>query len=115
PTSGTVTFLGTQIQNRKPNFAAKAGLTRTFQNLQVFTSTDVVGNVYMGRYRKGRAGIIRGMLGLQGTEQRTHIEVARAILDALNLDDVAAVSAGDLPFGRQRMMEVCRALALEPA
>ncbi|WP_448006289.1 branched-chain amino acid ABC transporter ATP-binding protein/permease [Agromyces bauzanensis] len=115
PTSGTVTFLGEEVQGRKPHVGAVRGLTRTFQNLQVFSSTDVVGNVYMGRYRKGRAGIIRGMLGLQGREQYRNEEIARDILDTMRLGDVAELAAGDLPFGRQRMMEVCRALASEPA
>ncbi|MDF2573569.1 MAG: transporter related protein [Agromyces sp.] len=115
PTSGTVTFLGEEVQGRKPHVGAVRGLTRTFQNLQVFSSTDVVGNVYMGRYRKGRAGIIRGMLGLQGREQYRNEEIASDILDTMRLGDVAELAAGDLPFGRQRMMEVCRALASEPA
>ncbi len=115
PTAGTVTFLGREIQGRKPHVGAERGLTRTFQNLQVFSSTDVVGNVYMGRYRKGRAGILRGMFGLQGREQYTHEQIARDILDSMRLGDVAQLAAGDLPFGRQRMMEVCRALAAEPA
>jgi branched-chain amino acid transport system permease protein len=115
PTSGTVTLLGEEIQGRKPHIGALRGLTRTFQNLQVFTSTDVVGNVYMGRYRKSRAGVLRGMLGLQGREQYRHEEIARDILDSMRLGDVATTSATDLPFGRQRMMEVCRALAMEPA
>lgn len=115
PTSGTVRFLGEEIQGRKPHVGAEAGLTRTFQNLQVFSSTDVVGNVYMGRYRKGRAGILRGMFGLQGREQYAHEEIAHDILDSMRLGDVAGLAAGDLPFGRQRMMEVCRALAAEPA
>ncbi|HET8778836.1 MAG TPA: branched-chain amino acid ABC transporter ATP-binding protein/permease [Agromyces sp.] len=115
PTSGTVSFLGEEIQGRKPHVGAVRGLTRTFQNLQVFSSTDVEGNLYMGRYRKGRAGILRGMLGLQGREQYTHEDIAHDILASMRLGDVAALPAGDLPFGRQRMMEVCRALALEPA
>ncbi|MEF3404823.1 branched-chain amino acid ABC transporter ATP-binding protein/permease [Agromyces sp. CCNWLW203] len=115
PTSGTVRFLGEEIQGKKPHVGADAGLTRTFQNLQVFSSTDVVGNVYMGRYRKGRAGILRGMFGLQGREQYAHEEIAHDILDSMRLGDVAGLAAGDLPFGRQRMMEVCRALAAEPA
>jgi branched-chain amino acid transport system permease protein len=115
PTSGTVTFLGKNIEGRKPHVAAGFGLTRTFQNLQVFTSTDVVGNVYMGRYRKGRAGIVRGMLGLQGGEQKHNREIARDILRSMRLTDVADESAASLPFGRQRMMEVCRALASQPA
>lgn len=115
PTSGTVTFLGRVISGRKPHVAATHGLTRTFQNLQIFTSTDVVGNVYMGRYRQGRAGILRGMLGLQAHEQRSNRGVAHEILQSMNLTDVAHEDAGSLPFGRQRMMEVCRALAAEPA
>lgn len=115
PTSGTVSFLGEEIQGRKPHVGAVRGLTRTFQNLQVFSSTDVEGNVYMGRYRKGRAGILRGMLGLQGREQYAHEDIAHGILASMRLGDVASLPAGDLPFGRQRMMEVCRALALEPA
>ncbi|MDJ0348646.1 branched-chain amino acid ABC transporter ATP-binding protein/permease [Cryobacterium sp. PH29-G1] len=115
PTSGTVTFLGRTISGRKPHVAASHGLTRTFQNLQIFSSTDVVGNVYMGRYRQGRAGILRGMLGLQAHEQRSNRGVAHDILQSMNLTDVAHEEAGSLPFGRQRMMEVCRALAAEPA
>jgi branched-chain amino acid transport system permease protein len=115
PSSGTVTFLGRSIEGRKPHIAAEHGLTRTFQNLQVFTSTDVVGNVYMGRYRRGRAGILRGMLGLQGVEQKNNLQVARRILASMRLTDVADELAASLPFGRQRMMEVCRALASEPA
>lgn len=115
PSSGTVTFLGHQIAGKKPHVSALRGLTRTFQNLQVFTSTDVVGNVYMGRYRLGKAGILRGMLGLQGTEQHTNRRTASDILSSMRLTDAADVAAGSLPFGRQRMMEVCRALASEPA
>ena len=115
PTSGSVSFLGERIEGRKPHIAAEKGLTRTFQNLQVFTSTDVVGNVYMGRYRKGRAGILRGMLGLQGGEQKHNRAIAGEILRSMRLTDVAEEMAASLPFGRQRMMEVCRALASEPA
>ncbi|MET4637509.1 branched-chain amino acid ABC transporter ATP-binding protein/permease [Mycetocola sp. 2940] len=115
PSSGTVTFLGQQIAGRKPHVSALRGLTRTFQNLQVFTSTDVVGNVYMGRYRLGKAGILRGMLGLQGTEQHANRRTASDILSSMRLTDAADVAAGSLPFGRQRMMEVCRALSSEPA
>jgi len=115
PTAGEVRLLGHQIAARSPHVAAHLGLTRTFQNLQIFTSTDVRGNVYMGRYRLGRAGFLRGLLGLQGVEQRRQHEQADRILDALGLSDVADVAAADLPFGRQRVMEVARALASEPA
>ncbi|HSP76814.1 MAG TPA: ATP-binding cassette domain-containing protein, partial [Cryobacterium sp.] len=115
PSAGTVTFLGQVISGRKPHVAAAHGLTRTFQNLQVFTSTDVVGNVYMGRYRKGSAGVLRGMLGLQAAEQSSHRTASYEILQSMRLTDAADDSASDLSFGKQRIMEVCRALAAEPA
>jgi branched-chain amino acid transport system permease protein len=115
PTSGEVLLLGHPIAGRSPHVAARLGLTRTFQNLQVFASTDVRGNVYMGRYRQGHAGFVRGLLGLQGAEQRRERERAEKVLDALGLGDVAGTAATDLPFGRQRIMEVARALASEPA
>jgi len=114
PTAGEVRFLGQRISGRKPSVAAALGLTRTFQNLQVFTSTDVLGNVYMGRYLRGRAGFLRGLLGLQGAEQRGQRERAAEILSTFGLQDAASTPAADLPFGRQRIMEVARALASEP-
>lgn len=115
PSSGTVQFLGETVTGKRPSFAARLGLTRTFQNLQVLSSTTVLGNVYMGRYRLGKAGFIRGLLGLQGKEQRAHEQRALELLSTMNLGDTANNMAADLPFGQQRMMEVCRALASEPA
>ncbi|WP_369369806.1 ATP-binding cassette domain-containing protein [Promicromonospora sp. Populi] len=115
PTAGEVRLFGQSIAGKHPHIAARLGLTRTFQNLQVFTSTDVRGNVYMGRYLRGRAGFVRGILGLQGHEQRRQLADADELLRAFGLDDVPQMAAGDLPFGRQRIMEVARALASEPA
>ena len=115
PSVGTVTFLGQVISSNKPHVAAAHGLTRTFLKLRVFTSTDVVGNVYMGRDRKGSAGVLRGMLGLQSAEQSAHRAASYENLQSMKLTDAADGSASDLSFGRQRIMEVCRALAAEPA
>jgi branched-chain amino acid transport system permease protein len=115
PTSGVVRLFGKPITGKQPHVAAGLGLTRTFQNLQVFTSTDVRGNVYMGRYLRGRAGFVRGLLGLQSREQRNQFDRADDLLTALGLQDVAHDVASELPFGRQRIMEVARALATEPA
>ena len=84
-------------------------------NLQDFTSTDVVGNVYEGRCRKGSAGVLRGMLGRQSAERSAHHAASYEILQSMKLTDAADDSASDLSFGKQRIMEVCRALAAEPA
>lgn len=115
PTAGEVRLFGHSIAGRHPYVAARLGLTRTFQNLQVFTSTDVQGNVYMGRYLRGRAGFVRGLLGLQEREQQSQLARADELIRGLGLEDVAHMASGTLPFGRQRIMEVARALATEPA
>ncbi len=63
PTSGTVTLRGREVQGQRPHVAASLGATRTFQNLQVFSSATVLGNVKVARHLRSRAGILRGMAG----------------------------------------------------
>ena len=61
PTSGTVTLRGREVQGQRPHVAASLGATRTFQNLQVFSSATVLGNVKVARHLRSRAGILRGL------------------------------------------------------
>jgi branched-chain amino acid transport system permease protein len=115
PTEGTVTLRGTQVQGRRPHVVAELGATRTFQNLQVFGSTTVLGNVKVARHLRSRSGILRGMLGLAGREEREIEDAARTAVAALGLSDEADRPVSDLAFGQQRKVEVARALALAPA
>jgi len=115
PTAGTVTLRGTQVQGRRPHVIAKLGATRTFQNLQVFGSTTVLGNVKVARHLRSRSGIVRGMLGLAGREEREIEDWARTAVAALGLPEHADRPVTDLAFGQQRKVEVARALALAPA
>jgi len=89
-----------RVTGRRPHVAARAGLTRTFQNLQLFTSLTVAENLRVAREaRLGRA---------VGEGE------ARRWLDQVGLADRARDRAEALPFGQQRLLELARALALEP-
>ncbi|HEX2704737.1 MAG TPA: ATP-binding cassette domain-containing protein, partial [Candidatus Lustribacter sp.] len=114
PTSGTVTLMGTPVQGRRPHVVAALGATRTFQNLQVFGSTSVLGNVMVARHLRSRSGVIRGMLGLAADEHRAVESAARTALAAMGLSEQAERTVTDLSFGQQRQVEVARALALAP-
>ncbi|HEX5598391.1 MAG TPA: branched-chain amino acid ABC transporter ATP-binding protein/permease [Micromonosporaceae bacterium] len=115
PSAGSVQLNGEQIDGRKPHVFARARATRTFQNLQIFRSTTVRGNITVGRHLRSRAGMLRGALVLpaRGEEQQIHRSVEE-LLDLVGLAGDADRPAADLPFGRQRLLEIARALALEP-
>jgi len=115
PTAGTVTLRGKEVQGLRPHVVAELGATRTFQNLQVFGSTTVLGNVKVARHLRSRSGVLRGMLGLAGREEREIEDSARTALAALGLTEDADRPVKDLAFGQQRKVEVARALALAPA
>ncbi len=115
PSAGTVTVAGKRVEGRKPHVFAEAGATRTFQNLQIFSSATVLGNVMVGRHLRSRAGLLRGALVLPArAEERTLKRSAREVVELLGLGPDADRLAVDLPFGRQRLVEIARALALEP-
>jgi branched-chain amino acid transport system permease protein len=115
PTAGTVSMAGTRVEGRKPHVFARAGATRTFQNLQVFSSATVLGNVMVGRHLRSRAGMLAAALVLPARKEEREIAAAsRELLDLLGLGEDADRLAVDLPFGRQRLVEVARALALDP-
>jgi ABC-type branched-subunit amino acid transport system ATPase component len=115
PTAGTVSVGGRRIEGRKPHVFAEARATRTFQNLQIFGSMSVVGNVMVGRHLRSRAGLLAGALVVPALREERAVEAeSRRIVDLVGLGADADRQASDLPFGRQRLVEVARALASEP-
>jgi branched-chain amino acid transport system permease protein len=115
PSAGTVTMAGTRVEGRRPHVFATARATRTFQNLEVFGSASVVGNVMVGRHLRSRAGLLRGALMLPARREEQEIErAARRIVELVGLAGDADRPVGDLPVARQRLVEVARALATEP-
>ncbi|MBA2695972.1 MAG: branched-chain amino acid ABC transporter ATP-binding protein/permease, partial [Actinobacteria bacterium] len=115
PSSGSVQLSGERIDGRKPHVFARHRATRTFQNLQVFGSATVLGNVMVGRHLRSRVGLVRSMVGFAArSEERAIATASREVIGLVGLADDADRLAADLPFGRQRLMEVARALATEP-
>jgi branched-chain amino acid transport system ATP-binding protein len=116
PHNGEVIFQGKKITALKPHAVASRGIARTFQTTKLFSHMTVLENVMMGRHCRTRCGFISGMLNLPRTwrEDKQTKEKAMSILKDLGLAEYAFETACNLPFGRQRLVEFARALAMEP-
>jgi len=116
PDSGEVAVDGSPIQGRPPYRIARRGISRTFQNIKLFTHMSVLENVMIGRHIRTRAGFVQAMLRLPGArrEEREIREKSMDILKLLGIDDLAGQESSSLPFGKQRIVEFARALATEP-
>jgi branched-chain amino acid transport system permease protein len=114
--AGTVRFLGQPIETLLPDEIARRGVGRTFQNLQLFDNMTVLENVMCGRHRLMTAGLpqISARLPVVPREERAAAQRARAALAFVGLNGAEDLRPGVLPFGHQRLVEVARALALEP-
>ena len=114
-TAGEIVFRGESIGSREPYRIARLGIGRTFQHVRLLPRMTVLDNVALGAYLRGRAGVARAALRLDREEEaRTRAvaarEIARVGLSAHQFDD--AVS---LPLGKQRIVEIARALASDPS
>jgi branched-chain amino acid transport system ATP-binding protein len=116
PDSGRIDFHGTAIQGMQPFEIAALGIARTFQHIRLFPKMTVLENVMVGRHLHGRAGFLAGILNLPFTwsEERRIREKSLEILEFLGIADSAREEATSLPYGRQRIVELGRALACEP-
>ena len=116
PDSGEILFREGSIQNLPTHMVAKRGIARTFQNIKLFSRMTVLENVMVGRHLRSRSGSISSMLGLPGTrrEERSIREKSLQLLDELGIADLSKREATSLAFGRQRIVEFARALAMEP-
>ncbi|WP_027363900.1 ABC transporter ATP-binding protein [Desulfotruncus alcoholivorax] len=116
PDGGSINFLGKRIDGLKPYQIAAAGITRTFQNLQLFSGMTVLENVMTGAHLKGKTGFVKSILRRPGinAEDKQIIEQSMALLGEVGLDSSADLPAAALPFGRQRLLEIARALASGP-
>ena len=116
PDAGRVLLGGRDVTARAAHERALLGVGRTFQNLQVFTQLSVLDNVLVAGRRGSQPSILRALSGLGSAalESRAH-ERARAALEAVGLAVLADRPAADLSFGQQRLLELARALALDPS
>lgn len=116
PNEGHVVFNKNIIDGLKPHKIAMSGIGRTFQNVQVFGKLTVLENVMIGRHRQYNANIFDFIFKSKrahNEEDRTY-EKSWALLKLVGLDDKADEFAGNLSSGQQRLLEIARALAMEP-
>ncbi|AWN34440.1 ABC transporter permease subunit [Methylobacterium radiodurans] len=120
PTAGSVTLAradgSTRLDGRTPSEIAASGVARTFQNVQLFREMTALENVLVGLHHSFRGNIFDAILGTprRRREEREQRARAMSILDFVGLSALAQVEARNLPYGKQRLLEIGRALALDP-
>jgi branched-chain amino acid transport system ATP-binding protein len=116
PTEGDILLEGRQIGGRQPFEIAKLGVTRTFQNIRLFSDMTVLENVMAARHLRSRQTLADAIFGTSrhhAEEQATRSK-AMELLGIFGLEGLADESATSLPYGSQRRLEIARALATEP-
>ncbi|OFX14558.1 MAG: hypothetical protein A2Z18_00525 [Armatimonadetes bacterium RBG_16_58_9] len=116
PSSGDILVGGLSMLGRACHEAASLGMARTFQNVQLFENMTVLENVMVGCHSWTKQGIASGAFRWIGhwREERTIYEESMRRLHEVGLAYEADMLAGSLPFGKQRLLEIARALASRP-
>jgi branched-chain amino acid transport system permease protein len=113
--AGEIAFESHAQQAQTPQRAAALGLGRTFQHVEIVADMSVIENVALGAHLRGSAGLLRSILDLDRAEEALLFASAQRQLDRVGLADVAFKPAGTLALGQLRLVEVARALALNPS
>jgi branched-chain amino acid transport system ATP-binding protein len=119
PDGGSVILNGENLVGLTPDRIARKGIARTFQNIELFKKATVMDNLMLGRHIRMKAGVWGGAF-LWGRSSRTareeiaHREIVERIIDFLDLQSVRDQFVANLPYGTRKLVELGRALALEP-
>ncbi len=138
PTNGRVSFKGTPIVENHPqgkmkkmylgenpisysrvisptpDKITKLGIARTFQNIRLFGKMSVFENVLIARHMRSKANFLSATFRMNISEERANQEAAMKYLKLVGLEDLQLEKASSLPYGKQRRLEIARALATEP-
>ena len=116
PLRGAVTLDGQGVTGMAPNRLAERGLSRTFQNLQIFQRMSVLENVMTGCHLKERGAILSDLFGLPSSRRRSAMTRVRAgeLLERVGLARAAEQEASSLSYGALKRLEIARAMALGP-
>jgi branched-chain amino acid transport system permease protein len=114
PTAGSVTFLGQDITARPARAIARLGMARTFQHVKLVPGMSVIENVAIGAHLRGHASALSGLLRLDRAEEAQLFAEAAHQLARVGLADMADRPATSLALGQQRIVEIARALCLDP-
>lgn len=116
PTEGNIVLDGKDITGKNPELINKAGIARTFQNIRLFNEMTVLDNVKVGMHNQAPYGMWTGILRLPAYREKEHEmnRQAHKLLKIFDLDAQADLKASQLPYGKQRKLEIARALATNP-
>lgn len=116
PTAGQIFLDGKDITGKRPAGISKEGIARTFQNIRLFNGLSVLDNVKVGLHNQMKYSTLQGILRLPAYYRKEKEMNARAmeLLAVFDLDKEAKYNAANLPYGKQRKLEIARALATNP-
>jgi branched-chain amino acid transport system ATP-binding protein len=116
PGSGKVVLEGEDVTGMEPHLLARRGLSRTFQNLQIFQQMTVLENAIAGYHLQESGAVLADLLNLPSSRKRAKAAEAgaRKLLDRVGLGRAAEQEAGNLSYGALKRLEIARALALSP-
>ncbi len=117
PTTGTVLINGKDTAGMNTIQANRLGIARTFQNIRLFNNMTVEENVRIGLHNQVKYGMMTGIFRLPNywKKEKVQHEKSLDLLSIFNMQDMANVKAGSLPYGAQRRLEIVRALATNPS
>ena len=116
PNGGEIFFQHENLTNLKPNLIARRGISRTFQNIQLFQRLSVLENVMVAQDIHCRSNLFGVYFRTPAAvrEEKKMKERARSLLDLVGLSGIENQEARNLPYGAQRLLEIARALATRP-
>jgi branched-chain amino acid transport system permease protein len=113
--SGAVRWRGQDIGGKPSRVIARLGVSRTFQHVKMIPEMTVLENVALGGYGRTKSGVLQAMLRLDRGEEKRLFAEAEAQLARIGMAGQLNEVAGNLALGPQRLMEIARALATDPA
>jgi branched-chain amino acid transport system ATP-binding protein len=119
PENGSIQLNGENLVGYTPDRIARKGIARTFQNIELFSNATVIDNLLLGRHIHMKTGVFSGGLmwgrnSPAGKEEVRNIGIVERIIDFLELQAVRDQFVSSLPYGKRKLVELGRALALEP-
>ena len=116
PVEGDIRFDGQSILSRQPHEIARLGIARTFQNIELFDQATVMQNLLVGRHRHRKGNMWTELLftPFVRREERRHREAIEKVIDFLDLQAYREKYIAGLPYGVRKVVEMGRALAIEP-